>query len=250
MLSSDLKSTTNSAGSKRLFDSLWFGLPKQAKDSRVFAAAGLLLTMIVLTVCYFKVNALADARGVTVFDPAQLFVVGGRSLDSRIPYLPWTIVIYGCNLVFYLLPVLTYPKTASGARELFELYSGLIMITLVACVVFILCPAEMTLRVAADHQGGSMLLHENNLALHAVDPSFNTWPCLHVAQPGLIILVVTRWLGQRHWTVFLWIGWTALAISTLTTKQHFIWDIITGSVLALAYWHWKLRKPAIGDHEP
>ena len=81
-------------------DFLWFGLPKQAKDSRVFATAGLLLTMIVLTVCYFKVNSLADARGVTVFDPAQLFVVGGRSLDSRIPYLPWTLVIYGCNSVF------------------------------------------------------------------------------------------------------------------------------------------------------
>ena len=36
-----------------------------------------------------------------------------------------------------VLPVLIYPKTESGARDLFELYKGLVKITLAACLVFI-----------------------------------------------------------------------------------------------------------------
>ena len=195
-----------------------------------------------------RVNVLSTVRGVTVFDPEQLFVVGGRSLDSRIPYLPWTFVIYKSGMLILLLPVLTYPKTESGALELYRLYRGLVMITLAACVVFILCPAELTLRVVADDQGGSKSLHQGILVLLMLDLPFNTWPSLHVAFSGLVTLVVARWLERRRWVVLLWVGWAAISISTLTVKQHFIWDVITGALLALAYWQWKLRKPAFGGH--
>ena len=220
-----------------------------AKDSRGVALVGAGLTLFATTACYFCVAGLSAVRGITVFDPAQLFVVGGHSLDSRIPYLPWTLVVYRWSYgLFFLLPVLTYPKTESGALELSKLYRGLVMITLAACVVFILCPAEITRRVAADYQGGSTFNHEMIQLLHKLDLPFNTWPCMHVALPGLVTLVVTRWLERRRWVVLLWVCWAAMSISTLTVKQHFIWDVITGALLALAYWQWKLRKPSIGGH--
>ena len=243
-----MKSKTHSTSGNRQSVFSWFELPTLAEYSRGAALGGAVLTLIITTGCYFLVNVLSAVRGVTVFDPEQLFVVGGRSLDSRIPYLPWTLFIYRWYAWFFLLPVLTYPKTESGARELSKLYRGLVMITLTACVVFILCPAEMTLRAAADHQGGSKFLHQMTLLMYKVDPPFNTWPSMHVALPGLITLVVARWLGRRRWTVLLWVCWAATSISTLTVKQHFIWDVITGALLALAYWQWKLRKAAIGDH--
>ncbi len=81
-----------------------------------------------------------------------------------------------------------------------------------------------------------------------LDPPFNTWPSLHVAFSGLVTLVVARWLERRRSVVLLWVCWAAISISTLTVKQHFIWDVITGTLLALAYWQWKLRRPAIGGH--
>jgi hypothetical protein len=40
----------------------------------------------------------------------------------------------------------------------------------------------------------------------------------------------------------LWILWTALAFSTLTTKQHFLWDALTGFALGLAGWWFGLRS--------
>lgn len=222
----------------------WFGLPARAAASRWFAVLGLILMSCMLGIPYFLANEIAAARGVTVFDPAQMFVLGGRSLDGEIPYLPWTILIYElCFGGFFWLTVFAYPITGSGARQLFQLYGGLIWLTLAASVVFLVCPAEMTLRVGADYQGDSTLMHALNQLIHATDRPFNTWPCLHVAQSGLIVLVVARWLGRRHWTVLLWIAWTILAMSTLTTRQHYVWDILTGIPLALAYWQWKLRTP-------
>lgn len=220
-----------------------------AAVSRWGAIIGLMLMFFIISAIYYPVNWISAARGVTVFDPASLFVVNGRSLDSQIPYLPWTILIYKPLFGgFFWLTVFVYPKTASGARELFQLYRGVVVITLVASVVFLLCPAEMTLRLGADYQGDSTEMHTFNQNLHLVDSPFNTWPCLHVAHTGLIALVTARWLGSWRWTVLVWIAWTVLAISTLTTKQHYIWDIITGLPLALGYWHWKLRPRSTGDH--
>jgi membrane-associated phospholipid phosphatase len=203
---------------------------------------GSLLTGLIMAATYFSANEIAFTRGVTVFDPAQMFLLGGRSLDSRIPYLPWTAVIYHIAYVALLMtPVLAYPRNEKGTSELFQLYSGVITISLAACTVFIVCPAEMTLRSSATFQHNASLWHEFNLSLYTIDRPFNTWPSLHVAQTGLVTLMMTHWLRRRSWAVFLWAVWAALVISTLTTKQHFIWDVITGSGLAAAYWQWKLR---------
>jgi len=35
----------------------------------------------------------------------------------------------------------------------------------------------------------------------------------------------------------LWFCWSLLAISILTTKQHFIWDLFTAIIITL--WSWK-----------
>ena len=238
-----MKSNTSSTRRKQQAAFPWFGLPAKAKSSRWWGLVGYMISSSIMFGIYWMVNEFSAARGVTVFDPAQLFVVSGGSLDSRIPYLPWTVLIYVYVYKgIWLLTVFTYPKTESGVRELFQLYNSLFILTFAACVVFIVCPAEMTLRAATEYQNSSTLLHEYNLYIREWDRPFNTWPSLHIAWILLIILVVTRWLGRRRWTVLLWIAWTAMAISTLTTKQHFIWDLITGSLLALAYWQWKMRK--------
>ena len=224
----------------------WFGWPERAADSRFWARAGTLVMLLVAASLYLLVNQLAAARGVTAFDPAQIFAIGGRTLDSRIPYLPWTALAYvGLFSGSYLLPALAYPKTRSGARELFRLFNGLIFITVAACVVFVVLPAEMTLRAVAASQDSAMPLHRLNLWIHRVDRPFNTWPCLHVAHPALIYLVVSHWIGRRGWAIAMWAAWAAVAASTLTTKQHFIWDVVMGGTLGFAYWRWKLRDASV-----
>ena len=33
-----------------------------------------------------------------------------------------------------------------------------------------------------------------------------------------------------------WIAWVLLSLSIITTKQHFIWDMVTGGLLGWALW--------------
>ena len=208
--------------------------------SRMVALCVALATVAVLVFVYNIVNEFSAYRGVTIFDPERLFVFGGQSLDSRIPYLPWTLYIYISLLLLYFLPVVTYPKTESGARALLELYGGLVVVTLAACLIYVVSPAEISREAVKEHIGTSQM-HSGVLALQQYPP-FNTWPSLHVAQSGLIFLMVAQWLGRLHWSVLLFLAWVALSISTLTVKEHFVWDVVTGSLLAFAYWHYRLKK--------
>lgn len=197
-----------------------------------------MLTQLVIFGAYAVTNEIALARGVTAFDPAVLLTIGDLSLDRCVPYLPWTVLFYFfVYQAAFWLPVLTYPKTPEGARDLFRLYTGMAVTTGVACVVFVAAPAEMTLRAEIE---GAGMPHDLNTWLHRADPPFNTWPSLHVVQSALIALAVSRW--RPHWLAWIWLTWTALTITTLTTKQHFVWDALTGWLLAYGYWRWKLRR--------
>jgi hypothetical protein len=42
----------------------------------------------------------------------------------------------------------------------------------------------------------------------------------------------------------MWAGWILLSVSILTTKQHFVWDLATGIMVALITWKLVL-KPAL-----
>jgi len=87
--------------------------------------------------------------------------------------------------------------------------------------------------------------------VYTVDRPFNSWPSLHVSQSLLIVLFCQRWLELRAdefprrgaWMTGLWLAWVALSLSILTTKQHFIWDMVTGAVLgALLWWLYILPR--------
>jgi membrane-associated phospholipid phosphatase len=84
-------------------------------------------------------------------------------------------------------------------------------------------------------------------SFHWLDRPFNSWPSLHVAQTFLAAIGMTHWWvreGRKLRIMALWVLWTALALSTLTTKQHFLWDALTGFALGLAGWWFGLR-PAL-----
>lgn len=201
-----------------------------------------LIVAFVTIVCYFAVNELAAIRGVTVFDSTQLFVWEDRTLDSRIRYMPWTVMIYKWYGIYFWLPVLFYPKTVSGVKELFGLYTGMIFLGFACCALFLFFPVEMTSRVDAMPEGSSPFFHEMNRVIHSFDRPFNTWPSMHVALPGLATMVMGGWLKGRFGKVVLFGSWIAMSISTLTTKQHFLWDVMTGGLLAGLYWKLLLRR--------
>ena len=75
--------------------------------------------------------------------------------------------------------------------------------------------------------------------LHTVDTPWNAWPSLHIVQSLLAVLVVSRWYNSetKKWHIrFLWFSWFMLMLSVVTIKQHFVWDVFSGIVIATIAW--------------
>ena len=176
----------------------------------------------------------------TAWDPKSLFRDSEeRYLDYKIPFIDWTGFFYSLLYVFYL-GFYAAQNTNRGRAESLVTAQAWVLSTLIACLFFALLPAEIDLRwqlVDAGGLDGSYAIFYQ--AIHAVDQPFNAWPCLHIATSFIFAVALTRWWFQRgcNWAVYLlWPVWLGLFISVLTTKQHLIWDALTGTLLGLAIW--------------
>jgi len=185
-------------------------------------------------------------RGVTAWDPTSQW-------DTTVPPLPWSIFIYLTLYLYFPLPILLAERTQRGRRELAFLAQGMILLFLTSYAFFLLMPAEVGVRTQMEQLVPSMHPRLANLfdVVYYFDRPWNSWPSLHVSESLLIVLFTQRWLGIRAeefpnrspWMAGLWIAWVALSLSILTTKQHFIWDMVSGAGLgALIWWYYILPK--------
>ena len=129
-------------------------------------------------------------------------------LDQQIPVIPWTIVIYfGCYLVW----IVNY----------------LIM------AFYLLLPTT-NVRPSIPEQG---FWNQMLALLYQMDAADNLFPSIHCLNSWFCYIAVRgrreipRWYQRFSF-------WAALAVfvSTLTTKQHVIADVIGGALLAEVTW--------------
>jgi len=73
--------------------------------------------------------------------------------------------------------------------------------------------------------------------MHKADLPYNAWPSLHVTQSLLIVMLMRYWKIIEGWIeIVVWVSWILLCISVMTTKQHFFFDLVTGTVTGLVCW--------------
>jgi PAP2 superfamily len=176
-------------------------------------------------VLYLGAAALAPAARVTL-EPSRL--------DAAIPFLPWTIWVYFSQ--FVLLVVALTTARDDGLRTLG--FYAMLLATLLAAAVFAAWPTQVE-RAAAPSAGISGLAWA---ALHASDTPANCFPSLHVALAALSGALLWR----RGWRIAAVLWPFAIAVSTLTTKQHVAWDIPGGLALAAIAW---VLVPRVVQHE-
>ncbi len=133
--------------------------------------------------------------------------------------------------------------------ELLMTLQGIATLTIISCVFFIFFPAEIDMRnqLPADIMESSGFITTTFNNVHLADKPWNAWPSLHISQSLVLVMALTRWL-KRDWSelwwsrpalAILWIDWSLLCISILTTKQHYLWDLGTGLLMGL-FWWWML----------
>jgi membrane-associated phospholipid phosphatase len=197
-------------------------------------------------------HALASARyrwtvGLTLaaVQSAAYFAIGQAHLtrstellrtwvDDAIPFWPWTA---WCYLPLYAA-VFLIAIAGFRYRALFDRTArSVLLVMFVGATCHTLIGAEYPRPVLRPPYPGVSAAFM--AWVQRVDPPGNVFPSLHVAHTTMlaILLIRDRPLLGRVALVMA----TLLALSTMTTKQHFIADVISGYILAFLGAGWALR---------
>ena len=144
-------------------------------------------------------------------------------LDRALPLLPAWSLIYWSLFLAALLPVFVVHQHELVRRVIW----AYLFIWLVAYAFFLIYPTAAPKRASpTDADFFNWVLR----SIYASDVKYNCFPSLHVAQCFLASLTcyrVHRGLGAVTGV------WASLvALSTLFTKQHYVLDVIAGTLLA------------------
>ena len=222
---------------------------REALGGNLFLLKVISAGLVVIALLYFLPNHLVNQPHAAWWNPET-------SLDRAIPVVPWSIVPYTSLYMFYIATLVCTPRNDRGRLELLLGLQGMFLMTVIGVFFFVAFPTEVSIRsqLAPELLAGEGWPGKLYGGLHTLDAPYNAWPSLHVAQSLYLALAMTLWLKREHaearWLlpvlVFLWVDWGALSLSILTTKQHYLWDMVTGAARGLAFWHWH-TKPLI-DH--
>lgn len=157
--------------------------------------------------------------------------------ETRIPFLPWTILPYWSIDLLYGFSFLCCRNARAVDRHALRLLTA----QLVAVACFLAFPLRFAFpRPASDGLFGALFD-----ALTSFDQPYNQAPSLHIALLVLIWVQFARLQGGAALRLFVH-GWALLiGISVLTTWQHHFIDVPTGAALGLfCLWLWPDAGPA------
>ncbi len=154
------------------------------------------------------------------------------ALDGLVPFVPWTVLIYfGC----YIFWAISYYTVALGPREdRYRFFCGVTMAKILSFVIFLAIP---TTNVRPELAGELNIFERIMEFLYTIDSADNLFPSFHCLVSWFC------WVGVRKrpdipaaLRVCSLVIAIAICISTLTTKQHVIADVIISIAMAEGFY--------------
>lgn len=145
------------------------------------------------------------------------------AIDGLIPFVDWTVWIYHSQFFFLLFAVWALETEAIISRTF---YSMGLASALSFCVFFIY-PTELT-RPSIETAGATTQAFQ---FLYAIDTATNCLPSLHTALAGLGAFGVADERAREAIFAASWAG--LITLSTMTTKQHYLIDVLAGLIVAV-----------------
>ena len=144
--------------------------------------------------------------------------------DRLVPLQPVWALIYGALYVFLIvLPVLVVRQEKHIRRTVL----AYLMVWLTAYVCFVLYPTSAP---RPDEVTGSGFAVWGLRILYSSDPPYNCFPSIHVAHS--FVSALTCWRVHRGVGIAAVLSAAVVAVSTLFTKQHYVLDVLAGTLLA------------------
>lgn len=146
-------------------------------------------------------------------------------LDERIPLVPWTILIYlGC----YLFWIVNYVLIGHQEKEKFYRFVTADLLSRLICGIFFLLVPTTNVRPALP---ADSVFTPAMRWLWSVDKPANLFPSIHCLVSWLCFVGIRKCREIPRWyRVFSCLAAVAVFISTQTTKQHYLVDVI-GAVM-------------------
>ncbi len=144
-------------------------------------------------------------------------------IDIHTPFLIWTFWIYVSDYFFLGLGGMLCKDV-----QAFKSFRKAFWATLLLHVlIFVIFPTEFSRQALPESGITAEFFH----LLYKVDTTVNCFPSLHVSMTLLASFVISS--NHRKLTIPAFIWGLAIVISTLTTKQHYWYDVVGGTVVAL-----------------
>src|SRR5262245_6204169 len=200
---------------------------RRSAAHRLFAVAGVALLHLLAYLAVTRVNA---AR------PAHALWDLSTALDAAIPHLPHTWPLYW--LVYPFVPVV-------GGIALVRMPEAAFRRAVIAYAAMLLAGAAIQLLIPARAPWPAapapmqQLYHASGLVL-----PYANLPSMHVAFATLTALVFASGSRAPIARGAALAAALAITVGTLTLKEHFVLDALTGVLLALGAWGWWRRPTA------
>lgn len=159
-----------------------------------------------------------------IFVPTILpFTVVDRSID----FIPWTVWVYFSAFLLIAYPYFVQRNLKEAQRYLYSF----LLLAIMSTVVFLLCPtayprSDFPLPVDADTLSGALITW-----MRHTDSQNNCSPSLHVSASTLAALCAWSQNKRNSRGIFFFIWAAVVSFSTMSTKQHYFFDVITGFAL-------------------
>ncbi len=160
-------------------------------------------------------------------------------IDREVPFLPYSVFIYISEYFYFGFVYFLLRNTDNLNKYLYSFF----VLQLVSCSIFFLYPTTYPRENFPVPTDLPQWVQSTWTWLRTVDAPGNCFPSLHVSSVFLSAFVF--WTDGQKKLFWIFLVWsTAIALSTLTTKQHYLADIISGLSLAIVMFRWFHFKQA------
>ena len=151
-------------------------------------------------------------------------------IDVAVPFVPQTVWLYVSEYLYGLVIYWSYRDTLNLNKCIYAVFS-----LLVTCVlVFWLWPTTFSRDLFPLPENIDPVTCLVLTALRRADSPANCFPSFHVGSVYLSCFLLSN-EGRRKFRFFL-VWATAISLSTLTLKQHYFVDVVSGFGLAVIFY--------------
>ncbi|MBI3019190.1 MAG: phosphatase PAP2 family protein [Deltaproteobacteria bacterium] len=164
-----------------------------------------------------------------VFTPQTL---PWTKIDDFFGFHPWTVWIYMSDYILIFLPAVL----VTDIHVMKRLLKGYLVNFAIHFPIFFFFPTTMLRPLLVENS----FLTQVFRFLWTVDTAANCFPSQHVSL--CFMVAMGFWNYRRSWSWVMIIWSMLISLSTLTTKQHYFWDILGGLLVAFIVYMTVYRK--------